>query len=135
MSSLQLYLKICFTFFLLVYQEAVLSAPFKSIEEIDESIVIPTVVSAENLISPTQALSLTGRDLTVKEAIGRWCRDNGWKLIWESDVDFYIQTEIEYSLNFENALATLFDHLAVSGPRLHAVMYTQNKVLIIKKLY
>lgn len=139
----QLRLCIGLLFSLSIFVGNALSAqliPFPSKEIIDlPSHGTVTSVEAPNTVDDDVfslgALSLKEGDLTVKGAVGRWCQNNGWKLIWEPDIDFLIQTEIEYSLDIRNALSTLFDHLAASGPRLHAVMYTQNKVLIIKKLY
>lgn len=99
----------------------------KSIE-LDVASVRVTTVTGEGL-------SLMERDVTVKGALQRWCQNNGWQLIWESDIDFLIETEMNYGSEIQSALRTLFDHLAMGGPRLHAVMYSQNSVLIVKKLY
>lgn len=85
-------------------------------------------------IEDPRVLSLRRSDHTVQGSVERWAQNNGWELRWLADIDYHIDTEINYSLDIQNSLETLFDHLSISGPRLHAVMYMQNKVLVVRRL-
>lgn len=98
----------------------------------------PPPVAAERLsasvATDSRALQLGKDDVSVRSALQRWCRSNGWQLVWQADVDFLVETEISYGADIKEALPALFDHLSVIGPRLHAVMFMQNKVLLVRRL-
>jgi hypothetical protein len=80
---------------------------------------------------PARAWHLSVSDHTVKTALARWAKEDGWQLVWDVPIDFGIDADATVNGTFEQALQAVVDALKKSETPIQAVMYRGNKVLRI----
>lgn len=80
---------------------------------------------------PVRAWQLSVSDHTVKTALARWAKEDGWQLVWDVPIDFGVDADATIHGTFEQALQAVVDALKKSETPIQAVMYRGNKVLRI----
>jgi hypothetical protein len=80
---------------------------------------------------PVRAWHLSVSDHTVKAALARWAKEDGWQLVWDVPIDFGVDADATVHGTFEQALQAVVDALKKSETPIQAVMYRGNKVLRI----
>jgi hypothetical protein len=80
---------------------------------------------------PVRAWHLSVSDHTVKTALARWAKEDGWQLVWDVPIDFGVDADATVHGTFEQALQAVVDALKKSETPIQAVMYRGNKVLRI----
>ncbi len=88
--------------------------------------------------SPAVTMSLwqANRGQTLRSILEKWAQEADTALIWESNYDYPLQTDIEISGDFETAVRTVLDGLADANPRplgrLHRNQPSGQAVLVIE---
>lgn len=85
----------------------------------------PSVPPAE----PVREWHLSVADHTVKTALTRWAKEDGWQLVWNVPIDFGVDADATVTGTFEQALQAVVDALKKSETPIQAVLYKGNKVL------
>jgi hypothetical protein len=80
---------------------------------------------------PVRTWQLSVSDHTVKTALARWAKEDGWQLVWDVPIDFGVDADATLHGTFEQALQAVVDALKKSETPIQAVMYRGNKVLRI----
>ena len=70
-------------------------------------------------------------DRTLSTALERWARQAGWKLLWESTLDYSIEASATINGTFEDAIEFVAKNLANSENPMRASFYKGNKVVRI----
>ncbi|WP_374192460.1 toxin co-regulated pilus biosynthesis Q family protein [Trinickia acidisoli] len=88
---------------------------------------LPAQPSAE----PIRQWHLSVSDHTVKTALTRWAKEDGWQLVWDVPIDFGIDADATVTGTFEQALQAVVEALKKSETPIQAILYRGNKVLRI----
>lgn len=94
---------------------------------------------AEVAVSPPVELAVSAPPLFVlrrgeslRENLARWCRDEGWTLVWRSDFDYPIQVNVDFpsTATFRSAVRDVLKAYWSKGHALEGRTY-KNRVLEI----
>lgn len=80
---------------------------------------------------PVRQWHLSLADHTVKTALTRWAKEDGWQLVWDVPLDFGVDADATVTGTFEQALQAVVDALKKSETPIQAILYRGNKVLRI----
>ncbi|MGN6319931.1 toxin co-regulated pilus biosynthesis Q family protein [Trinickia sp.] len=80
---------------------------------------------------PVREWHLSLADHTVKTALTRWAKEDGWQLVWDVPLDFGVDADATVTGTFEQALQAVVDALKKSETPIQAILYRGNKVLRI----
>lgn len=80
---------------------------------------------------PVKQWHLSVSDHTVKTALTRWAKEDGWQLVWDVPLDFGVDADATVTGTFEQALQAVVEALKKSETPIQAILYRGNKVLRI----
>ncbi|HTH73833.1 MAG TPA: toxin co-regulated pilus biosynthesis Q family protein [Trinickia sp.] len=107
----------------------------------EASLATPATVSSTDAVGeplpaapppePVREWHLSLADHTVKTALTRWAKEDGWQLVWDVPLDFGVDADATVTGTFEQALQAVVDALKKSETPIQAILYRGNKVLRI----
>lgn len=88
-------------------------------------------VSDGDALTPGSRWLVKQADRTLSVTFLRWAREAGWKLLWESPLDYVIDSDATVESTFEDAVETIARSLANSETPMRVIFYKRNKVVRI----
>lgn len=88
-------------------------------------------VTAHEFRSVRGWVAMSGASL--KGTLEGWGRVAGWSVVWDSDVDYILESSASFPGDFEEAVGRLVDAIYIDKPEIEATLYSGNRVLRIQR--
>jgi hypothetical protein len=70
----------------------------------------------------------------LRDVLYDWSRRAGWTLVWDSEYQYTLDADAQFSGDFPAAVTQLFHALGDLNPPLYPALYQGNRVLAVKAL-
>ena len=101
-----------------------------TVQEIAPGAPTPAEVPAQ----PVKVWKINLTDKSVRALLDRWCKEEGYQLLWEISVDLELGATADISGTFEEALNSVLASLSTSDYPVEAMMYENRVVRVVKHI-
>ena len=96
-----------------------------------ENVLAPVAVEAKSVLpAGSNYVWKVRKGFTLQETVKSWGEQVNWNVVWDSDRDFEIQSEVAFSGSFVDAASDLIDAFAKADPPVIGTFYKNNTLVI-----
>lgn len=105
-------------------------------EMVEEEVVVSGIIedssedSSEEVLEEDNYIWKVRQGFTLQETMKSWGEQVGWTVIWDTDRDYDIQSEVSFSGSFVDASSDLINAFAEADPPVIGTFYKNNTLVI-----